>query len=164
MQTLYTLAAHEGHGHQGQKRTFKKLSRRVFWPKMEQDIKDHCRSCLPCQRLKSRKPKHQGLMKTWFSTKAMSAVHLDLVGPYNESTDKFKYVLTCRCRYTRWSTAIPLRGITAEEVADAFLKGWIYTYGSIPDYIVTDRGSQFTGKLFKNLSSKLGIQQRFTSA
>ena len=160
---VFIMASHEGHGHQGQRRTLEKLQRRVYWPKMEDDVKEHCRTCLTCCRIKSRKPKH-GKMKTWFSNVPLSAVHMDIVGPFVESFEGYKYVLTARCRYSRWSAAIPLRTMLAEEVAQAFLQGWVYTLGSVPDYIVTDRGSQFTGNLLKHLSAKLGVQQRFTSA
>lgn len=66
-------------------------------------------------------------------------------------------------RKTRWPEAIPLPDSKATTVAKAFLSGWICRYGR-PDDVTSDRGSQFTGHLWKSICEILGIQARFTTA
>ena len=76
----------------------------------------------------------------------LHVIHIDLVGPLPPSQG-FTYLLTCVDRFTRWLEGIPITGITAELVAQAFLNGWIARFG-IPFNIITDRGRQFKSKLW----------------
>ena len=87
-----------------------------------------------------------------------SIVHIDLVGSRG-----FTYLLTCVDRFTRWPEAIPLTSITAEDIAQAFLTGWIARFG-VPTTIVTDRGRQFESKLWQALMSLLGSKRARTTA
>ena len=49
------LAKYHDHimtGHLGQNRTLDKITKRYYWPYMENDIKNHIRSCTSCQMRK----------------------------------------------------------------------------------------------------------------
>ena len=59
--------------------------------------------------------------------------------------------------------AIPLKDTTTESVIDAFSHGWVSTYG-IPQAITTDRGSQFTSAVWKQLLRTWGITNLQTTA
>ena len=89
-------------------------------------------------------------------------MHADLVGPLPPS-EGYSYLLTVVDRFSRWPEAIPLRGITAREVARALIAGWITRFG-VPDIITTDRGSQFESALWAELSALLGCARRRTTA
>jgi hypothetical protein len=66
-------------------------------------------------------------------------------------------------RSTRWTEAAPLKSITAEEVAQAFLSTWISRFGP-PLEIVTDQGRQFESQLFHELSRTIGFARLRTTA
>ncbi|CAK1579888.1 unnamed protein product [Parnassius mnemosyne] len=71
--------------------------------------------------------------------------------------------MTAVDRFTRWTEAVPLKDITAESVAKAFLSGWIARFGC-PTDIVTDRGRQFESALFAQLSRFIGFKHRRTTS
>lgn len=75
----------------------------------------------------------------------------------------FRYCLTVVDRFTRWPEAYPLRNITAETCAAAFINGWVSRFGC-PERITTDRGRQFESSLFKNVANLLGATHHTTTA
>ncbi|WP_432422672.1 DDE-type integrase/transposase/recombinase [Streptococcus dysgalactiae] len=88
-------------------------------------------------------------------------MHVDLVGPLPPSQG-YVYILTCVDRFTRWPQAIPLSRPTSEEVAQAFLSGWVSTFGC-PATVTSDRGPHFDGA-FDNLLKTLGCKHVRTTA
>ena len=97
-------------------------------------------------------------------------VHMDIVGPLPPATprnetypSKFRYILTCIDRTTRWIEATPLTDITASTIAITFLNSWITRFGA-PLYVVTDRGSQFENELFLELSKLIGFYRLRTTS
>ena len=71
-------------------------------------------------------------------------------------------MLTYACMATRWPQAIPLRTITARAVADGLIE--IFSRTSLPMQILSDRGTQFTSTLLKELCELLGVDQIKTTA
>ncbi|XP_042884938.1 protein NYNRIN-like [Penaeus japonicus] len=81
-------------------------------------------------------------------------IHLDIVGPL-PTDQSFPYVLTKIDLFTRWPKAVPLRDVTANSVAKAFISTRVCRFGA-PDIITTDRGPQFESGLFNHLTRTLG--------
>ncbi|XP_047985266.1 uncharacterized protein LOC125225551 [Leguminivora glycinivorella] len=74
-----------------------------------------------------------------------------------------RYCLTAVDRFTRWPEAYPLKDITAETCAAAFLAGWVARFGC-PERITTDRGRQFESRMFQSLASLMGTEHHTTTA
>ena len=62
-----------------------------------------------------------------------------------------------------WVEAIPIKDITADTVAQAFILGWISCFG-VPSTITSDRGRQFESHLFKSLLYTLGSCRNRTTS
>ncbi|KAK4468964.1 hypothetical protein MN116_000100 [Schistosoma mekongi] len=129
---------------------------------MNKDIKEWAHSCVACQ--KSRVIQHNKCPLGTFPTPdaRFDHVHFDLVGPLPESNG-FSYLLICVDHFTRWPGAIPLKDITSETIARAFVEQCIANFGC-PFIITTDRGRQFESGLFHSLTKLLGATRFRTTA
>ena len=86
---------------------------------------------------------------------------MDIVGPLPPSQG-FQYHFTVVDRTTRWAEAFPLKDTTAESSIQT-LMGWISRFG-IPSHITSDRGSQFTLRLWLGIAKSLGHSLHHTTA
>ena len=133
-----------------------------MWPGINADVRRWTRSCIQCQRAKIQRHSTPSLSPLPTPDARFDTIHIDLVGPLPPSRG-FTYLLTCVDRFTRWPEAIPLTAITAEDVAQALLSGWIARFG-VPSTTVTDRGRQFKSKLWHTLMTLLGSKRARTTA
>ena len=148
--------------HPGVRATERLIASRYTWPNIKADVCRWAQSCLQCQR--SKVQRHTITPLATFSTPdaRFDKVHIDIVGPLPPSRG-FRYLLTCIDRFTRWPEAIPIPNITAETVAEAFVKGWIARFGT-PSTVTTDRGRQFESTLWTQLTHLLGSKRIRTTS
>ena len=146
--------------HPGRRATQRTIGLRYYWPRMYSDIAKWTKACDKCQRSKIQRHTKQEAGKFPPSQK-FEHVHMDLV-ILNESNG-YRYVCTISDRATRWLEAIPIKNLEAETVADAFVRHWVARYGT-PLKLTTDRGAQFTSKLFEELNRVLGIHHIKTTS
>ena len=95
-------------------------------------------------------------------TEPVEAMAVDLIGPLPKAKGGFRFVLTTICMASRWPEAVPLKNISARNIAEGLIS--ILSHMAIPLTILSDQGSRFTGKLMKQLCSLLGIQPLKTTA
>ena len=148
--------------HPGIRASTRLISSRFVWRGLANDVRDWCRSCLPCQRGKVLRHVHLRPEKIPVPCRRFSHVHVDLVGPLPPSRG-FTYLLTVVDRSTRWPEAVPLAGISAAECASALFHGWISRFG-VPAVVTSDRGAQFTSSLWSAVCSLLGMARSSTTA
>lgn len=151
-----------GLSHPGTRASAKLVQQRYVWPSISKDCKLWASACAQCQRAKISRHIAAPLGDFNPPSARFSHVHADIVGPLPPSCG-FRFLLTMIDRYTRWPEAIPLQSISAENVAQAFLTGWVARFGA-PAHVTTDRGSQFQSHLFRNLLQFLGTAQHRTTA
>ena len=68
----------------------------------------------------------------------------------------FTHLLVAVDKFTKWIEAKPITNIRSEEAVKFFLN-IIYRF-DVPNYIITDQGSDFTGKKFLDFSEGYGIR------
>ena len=147
--------------HAGIKATTTLVKRAFIWPNMSKDIKNWCRSCIPCQKTKVHRHNKSPFEQIMVPNERFEHVHIDIVGPL-PSSEGFTYCLTCIDRFSRWPEAIPISDIKAETVAKAFFLHWISRFG-IPIRLTTDQGTQFESELFTELNKFLGTRKLHTT-
>ncbi len=149
--------AHDNFGHSSDKRTKSIISSKTVWPFMMKDIKAWCKCCKICQRHSKTKPARAPMHEVPVLTEPFEQVAVDLVGPFPRSRSGHKYLLTMVDMASRYPEALPLKSITAEEVAEGMAE--LFCRHGIPRAILSDQGKQFESELFNQLCTKLKINK-----
>jgi transposase InsO family protein len=71
---------------------------------------------------------------------------LDLVGPLQKAPGGFTHLLVAIDKFSKWIEVRPLNSIRSKQ-AVAFFTNIIHHFG-VPNSIITDNGTQFTGRKF----------------
>ena len=73
------------------------------------------------------------------------------------SVEGYKYIFVIVDKFSRLLMYIPTRTVKAAETARAFNVNWVTVYG-VPEIITSDRGSNFTSRLWSELMKLLNIK------
>ena len=79
-----------------------------------------------------------------------------MVGPLKKGLGGFTHLLIAVDKFTKWIESKPITNILSEEAVKFFLD-IIYQFG-VPNCIITDHGTSFTGKKFLEFSDGYGIR------
>ena len=117
------------------------------------DIKQVVSNCSVCCELKPRylKKETQSLIK---ATRPFQCLDLDFKGPLPSTTEN-KYILTVVDEWSRFPFAFPVPNTNASTVISC-LKQLFVIFG-MPNYIHSDRGSQFLSNELKNFLHSNGV-------
>jgi transposase InsO family protein len=74
--------------------------------------------------------------------------NLDMVGPLRQAPGGFTHLLVAVDKFSKWIEARSIVNVRSEE-AVSFFTDIIYRF-DIPNMIITNNGTQFTGKKFLN--------------
>ncbi|XP_057723777.1 uncharacterized protein LOC130939705 [Arachis stenosperma] len=86
---------------------------------------------------------------------------VDLLGPFPPGPGQIKYLIVAIDYYTKWMEAESLASIFAAN-CQKFLWRQVITRFGIPESVISDNGTQFTDKKFREFLSGLGIKQTFS--
>ena len=81
----------------------------------------------------------------------------NLAFPFDRSGAGFKYLLTCISLASRFPEAIPLKTMTATEVADGILE--VFSRHGVPSTLLSDQGTPFVCAVADKICEGLGIQK-----
>jgi transposase InsO family protein len=81
---------------------------------------------------------------------------LDIVGPLRKAPGDYTHLLVAIDKFSKWVEVRPITNLRAEQ-AVTFFTDIVYRFG-VPDSIMTDNGSQFTGRKFLEFRDKFHIR------
>jgi hypothetical protein len=126
------------------------------WPTAVADASEIVRTCEGCQfyTRKTNLPAHalQTIPVTW----PFAVWGLDIVGPVWKAPGGYTHLLVAIDKFSKWVEMRPITNLRAEQVV-TFFTDIIYRFG-VPNSIITDNGSQFTGRKFLEFCDKLHIR------
>jgi transposase InsO family protein len=79
-----------------------------------------------------------------------------LVGPFKKAKGRFTHLFVAVDKFTKWIKVKPTVSTTMAKMVE-FIKEIMYRFG-IPNNIITNNGTQFTMREFKEFCANLGIK------
>jgi ribonuclease HI/transposase InsO family protein len=117
-----------------------------YWPTAVADATRSVHSCRGCQFYARQTHLPAQALQTIPITWSFAVCGLDLVGPLQKAPRGFSHLLVTIDKFSKWIEVRPLTSIRPEQVV-AFFTNIIHRFG-VPNSLITDNGTQFTGKKF----------------
>ncbi|KAL0167357.1 hypothetical protein M9458_039201, partial [Cirrhinus mrigala] len=160
---IHSLHTSVGTGHPGINKTLSLLQDRFWWPAMDIDVQRYVRGCRECAMAKS--PRHLPAGKLHplpVPNRPWSHLGVDFITDLPPSEGN-----TCVCvivdRFSKFCRLIPLKGLpTAWQTATLLFEHVFRSFG-LPEDIVSDRGTQFTSRVWKAFFKLLGVAVNLSS-
>jgi len=84
-----------------------------------------------------------------------------MIGPFKPAPGNFKFVFVLVDKFSKWIEYTPMVKATSEKAVE-FLNQIIHRFG-VPNSIITDLGTQFTGTIFWDFCDGRGIVVKYVS-
>jgi transposase InsO family protein len=127
-----------------------------YWPTAVADASEIVHACKGCQFYahKTNLPAHalQTIPVTW----PFAVWGLDIVGPLRKVPEGYTHLLVTIDKFSKWIEVRPITNLMTEQ-AMTFFTDIIYRFG-VPNSIITDNGSQLTGRKFLEFCDKFHIR------
>ena len=155
--------AHITGGHMGIDITLTRLRAAVHFPRMRAEVSDYIRTCFQCQQKSHQQPNQKHTLRSVAVGYPWQRIHIDHWGPLAPSRRSgATNLLTAKCAFSKWVTAIPVKDMTAETTLRALEKDIFSVFG-YPDEIHSDMAPGFTSALFRLVNEELGIRVTTTT-
>ncbi|KAL0152565.1 hypothetical protein M9458_052288 [Cirrhinus mrigala] len=150
-------------GHPGIEATLNLLSNWFWWPSICPDTITFIKNCSICKMAKTPRQLPAGLLQPLpIPRHPWSHIAVDFVTDLPSSSGHTT-ILTVIDRFSKGCRLIPLPKLpTAMETAEA-LCNTVFRYYRLPEEIVSDRGPQFTSRLWRSFFNLLGVNISLTS-
>lgn len=158
------ITAHQGPmAHWGSDETANHVQELFYWPGQRSDIKQFCRECDACLRVKGGRTIPRPMLTTERATRPNQLVHFDYVhirDPHRSNTD-FKYLLVVQDNFSRYVHLYAAKTCDAETAVTSLLD-WFSRYG-IPSGFTSDKGTHFIAEIVRELADRYDIHHHFTA-
>ncbi|XP_059061516.1 uncharacterized protein K02A2.6-like [Achroia grisella] len=128
----------------------------VWWPNIDADIEQLCRSCSTCA-LEMPMPQRAPPQSWPYIPQPWSRLHIDFLGPLHGLT----YFVVIDST-SKWLEVFQMTRTTAGAVVKTLRE--LFARFGLPVEIVSDQGPPFTSSEFKNFLATNGIFQRYSPA
>jgi hypothetical protein len=152
-------------GHLGRDKTFERLSRTFYWPRMRALIDEYVRSCPSCQAVKpSQRPPIGLLQPLDVPLRPWESVSVDFITHLPKTKSGHTAICVFVDRLTKMIIVEPTTDqVTAKEVATLYFRA-VFRHHGLPTSLVSDRDSKFTSAFWIELQQALQTHLNMSSA
>ena len=152
-------------GHLGRDKTYERLQRTYYWPKMEHTVNEYCKSCEVCQAIKVQRRGTPGLLQPLpVPNQIFDAVGLDFITQLPRTRSGYTAILTIVDRLSKRLVAVPtVNEVNAVQTAELFWERWGQYFG-LPKSLVSDRDPRFTSEFWTSFWKRLGTKFNMSTA
>ena len=161
---LYNEVFDKAHSnHKGINETVRRINDRFFMIGVTKFVDSRVKNCITCLRKIGQVPKHKQIIThSAYSNEIFGQVSVDLIGPlttnYYQGTH-VRYIFILVDLFSRYIITQPIKDATVESTVNVILNHVIPTYGLFRS-LRSDRGTNFTGEVFKRVMEELGIETK----
>ncbi|UYV77349.1 hypothetical protein LAZ67_15000598, partial [Cordylochernes scorpioides] len=155
---------HMLNGHLGVARTTYRLKNKYYWPSMLKDVSEFVKTCHLCQSRKGSNQLPSGLLQPIAPANyPFERIGIDFVGPLPSTKRRRKWIIVLTDYYTKYAETKAVPEATVKEVS-TFLIEHIFLRHGAPRFLISDRGSQFTSNLMKEVMKMCKVKHCFTTS
>ncbi|UYV64716.1 hypothetical protein LAZ67_3001742, partial [Cordylochernes scorpioides] len=159
-----SIAQNFKNGHLGVARTMYRIKSKYFWPSMLKDVSEFVKTCHLCQSRKGSNQLPSGLLQPIPPANfPFERIGIDFVGPLPSTKNRKKWIIVLTDYYTRYAETKAVSEATVKEVSKFLVEDIFLRHGA-PQYLISDRGSQFTSNLMKEVMKTCKIKHCFTTS
>ena len=154
-------ALHTDMGHLGAERVTQLARQRVYWPRMQADIKEFTQKRCRCNAQRKIRQEAVAPLTSIYSSMPMEIVAIDFLHLETSSTG-CEYILLLVDHFTRYAQAYPTKNKSALTAAKNLFNDFVLRFG-LPARILHDQGREFDNRLFHELERFCGIVRSRTT-
>uniref|UniRef100_A0A3B3SXI1 Gypsy retrotransposon integrase-like protein 1 n=1 Tax=Paramormyrops kingsleyae TaxID=1676925 RepID=A0A3B3SXI1_9TELE len=151
-------------GHPGIATTARLISRRYWWPNWREEVEEFVLSCPMCAQHKADRHPPAGLLQTLPTPqRPWSHITLDFLTdlPCSQGHTVILTIVDC---FSRMCRLLPPPKLPSATKLAELLFAWVFCYYGIPENIVSDRGPQFTSRVFRAFCKLLNVSLSLSSS
>lgn len=136
-------------GHFSVAKTEDVVKRDFYFPNIKKCIENVVKSCIECILVNKKRGKGEGFLNPIPKEDIpLSTYHIDFVGPLPTTNKKYNHIFTVIDAFTKFAWIYPVKTVSSHDAIQR-LKQQQAIFGN-PSRIISDRGTAFTSKEFKD--------------
>ena len=120
------------------------------------------KNCVTCSKDRDKLRKRADFMRLFPAKAPLEFISINLLGELIRTKRGNKHLFVIVDRFSKLVRTVPMKRITAIEVAKAFVHHWVFVYGQ-KRTLLSDNGPQFAARLFIDICRILGVKNVFTT-
>lgn len=150
-------ANHDDMGHFSVDKTLRKVAENYWFPHMRDYVTRYIGNCLACLCSKEPAGRQPGYLHPIEKLAVpFHTVHVDHLGPFKETIQKNAYLIVVVEAFTKYAILKAVKSTQVKPLIE-LMQEVVKFYG-VPTRVITDRGTAYTSKHFKEYCQEIGTQ------